>query len=433
MAELLTTYKKIKNIRSDLKDICKALQNAVNTFPTGTYQTKGSARLSAHGYLVAAMFNSAEKNLTEAHKAANALGSVKSNPKASKLTFSISRYSVSNGIKVKTEDAMSNVATINKTVTKLEGLKGIIDKCYREIDSLNVTEQFVSSLTVIDFLFPISGLSKYAQIATVKTIGTTNLKQAKTDVGKLIDYFKELSKNLTKSINQFSTCEKAVKSKSYEKVIATTSTITESSNTPNNEIKDKINELEEKQKEYIYLYGEECPEIAEEIARLKKLYGTEAINLSPNMGNYSMKQGDYGAFTIPYGYNAGCCATAYAIGLSITRGTPYNPTSFWNQSQGLTYYSAGGIGAYQGFNASSVYEALKNGKPTMFHYYYTNKRGYSSQHWVVITGIREGADPNNLSYRDFMAIDPGSGTLKSLADIADSNSSFSIQGMKIFT
>jgi len=322
MAEKLTTYKKIKNIRNDLSNICGKLQKAVNNLPTSTYQTKGSARFSMYGSVIAAIFNSAENDLVAAHKAANALGSVKSIPKAAKLTFNISKYSVAKGIKIKTEEATTDAATIGTYIAQLEGLKLTIDKCHKEIDSLNATEQFLSSLTVIDFLYPFSGLGKLLLVNTVKEIGTTNLKQAKSDVGKLVEYFGKLQKGLTTSINQFATCEKNVKSKTYEDAIATTSTITESSDTPNNEIKDKIKELEEKQKEYIYLYGEECPEIAKEIARLKDLAIVECdVPLYGQKTNYT-------------------CGSASGSMILNSLGVRVSESDFWN------YANAGGHGTY---------------------------------------------------------------------------------------
>ena len=277
MAQSITTYKTIKTIRSELKDICTKLQKITNNFPTNTYQTKGGAKMNAHGLKIEKWFNSAEGNLTSAHKAANALGSIKTNPKAAKLSFNIAKYSASKGIRIKSEDATSDIISMNAYIVKLEEIKGIINKCYKEIDSLNVTEQLISSMTVIDLLFPTNGISKYMQIAMVKEIGTINLKQAKQDVEKIIKYFKKLKTDLTKSISQFDKCEGNVKKKSYEDTIAATTPITESSNTSEKEMKDKISQLEEKQKQYVYLYGEECPEIATEIARLKKLYNRLSV------------------------------------------------------------------------------------------------------------------------------------------------------------
>ena len=432
MANKITTYKKIKTARDTLKSLALEMKVAVDGLPSASYKTKGGAILSTHATSVAKIFNSAEGNLTEAHRAANALGSVKNKPKAATISYKISKCSGNSDIYISDADALSSANALGACITKLKALNSDIQVCYNEINSVNVTEQLISSLTIIDFLFPLTGMTKAAQIIYVKNVGTTNLKQAKSDVTKIISYCETLKKEVISSVNEFAKCEEKVKSRTYDDLLNTTSQITEDSKTSSKEIKEKISALEAKQKEYVALYGVESQAIAAEIARLKKLYGTDYISLKPNMGSYSMKQGDYSAFTIPYGYNAGCCATAYAIGLSITRGQPYNPTSFWWQSDGLTHYTEGGVGNYQGFNASKVYESLKSGKPTMFHYTYTTKTR-SSQHWVVITGIREGADPDNLTYRDFMAIDPGTGTERSLADIADNCVTFNIQGMKIFS
>lgn len=156
-------------------------------------------------------------------------------------------------------------------------------------------------------------------------------------------------------------------------------------------------------------------------------------NINPHMGSYSMKQGDYGYFTKPYGYNAGCCATAYAIGLSMVTGQAYDPTSFWSQSGGTTYYSAGHIGGYTGFDPNAIYEALKNGKPTMLHYKYTSKGGRQSQHWVVVKGVASGAKPGNITINDLIVIDPYTGGERTMADLIGSVKVFDIQGMKTFT
>lgn len=104
-------------------------------------------------------------------------------------------------------------------------------------------------------------------------------------------------------------------------------------------------------------------------------------------------------------FDKGCCAMSYAIGLSIVNGRSYNPRTYWYG--GTTHYDSGRVGSYVNFNAATVYNALKNGKPTMVNYIYAGNAG---QHWVLIMGVRSGADSNNLSYGDFYAIDPAIGT-----------------------
>ena len=87
-------------------------------------------------------------------------------------------------------------------------------------------------------------------------------------------------------------------------------------------------------------------------------------------------------------------------------------------------------------NYTKIYDALKNGKPTMYHYKYDYKgkdgKMHHSQHWVLINGIREGADPKNLKPGDFTAIDPGYGKEYSLDKILGRHTSRPA-GMKIFT
>lgn len=156
---------------------------------------------------------------------------------------------------------------------------------------------------------------------------------------------------------------------------------------------------------------------------------TPEVRLTDHM-NRSKKQGDYSAFTIPYGSNAGCCATAYATGLSIVTGKDYDPTQFWDTNVGTTYYSEGHVGAYIDYDAGTVYEALRNGKPTMLNYTYSS----GGQHWVLITGTRSGADgfdPNNITAADFIAMDPATGKEVPLTDVYRFEGA-TIQGMKNF-
>ena len=146
------------------------------------------------------------------------------------------------------------------------------------------------------------------------------------------------------------------------------------------------------------------------------------IKLQVYMSN-SMKQGDYSQFVVG-GSNVGCMSTAYAIGYSIVDKRNYNPVSFWTGSQ--AYDALGRCGAYTpGFNSGAIYNALKNGKPSLLHYYYAG----GGQHWVTIIGVRSGANTNNLQASDFIVIDPATGTERYLSNCYKFGS---VQGYKIF-
>ena len=434
MANQITTYKKIKTVRDALKTVAKEMQTAVNSLPSASYKTKGGAILSTHATSVAKVFNSAEAKLTDAHRAANALGGIKSNPKVTNITYKISKCSGNSDIYINDSDALASVNALGTCITKLQTLYDNIQTCYNEINNVKVTEQLISSLTIIDTLFPIFGMTKAALILYVKNVGTTNLKQAQSDVSKIYKYCENLKAQLIASVTDFAKCEETVKRRTYDDLLNTTSQITEDSKTSSKEIKEKISALEAKQKEYVVLYGVESQAIKDEIARLKKLYGTEHISLQPNFEGHSMKQTDY---KLPQkGSNWGCCCTAYSIGLSIIEGKYYNPEKHSNNGS-CTWVENGKygyrIGAYKnGANYSSIYNSLQKGMPTLLHYYYTSSNGRQSQHWVVINGIREGADPDNLTYKDFICIDPWDGKEKSLADLASSYKKFSISGTKTY-
>lgn len=182
--------------------------------------------------------------------------------------------------------------------------------------------------------------------------------------------------------------------------------------------------VEKKSDEFHQYYEELEAEHAEWVKQ-----HTPEVRLTDHM-NRSKKQGDYSAFTIPYGSNAGCCATAYATGLSIVTGKDYDPTQFWDTNVRTTYYSEGHVGAYIDYDAGTVYEALRNGKPTMLNYTYSS----GGQHWVLITGTRSGADgfdPNNITAADFIAMDPATGKEVPLTDVYRFEGA-TIQGMKNF-
>ncbi len=147
---------------------------------------------------------------------------------------------------------------------------------------------------------------------------------------------------------------------------------------------------------------------------------TSKINLTPNMGNYSYRQGDYSEFTYPYGYNAGCAAVAHAIGLSIVTGEPYDPRQFWHDGERgyQTYYDRVHIGGWESYNPEIIYQNLVAGKPTQLAYIYASSPASQedADHFVIITGIKEGADPHNLSFDDFLVIDPAYGDERLLSE-----------------
>ena len=78
-----------------------------------------------------------------------------------------------------------------------------------------------------------------------------------------------------------------------------------------------------------------CPVSSQEVSSMPQL----KHNMNNPICQYNAQYD--ASFRYPYGYNAGCCATCYAIGLSIVNGRNYNPTDYWYN--GTTNYTEGGI------------------------------------------------------------------------------------------
>ncbi len=140
---------------------------------------------------------------------------------------------------------------------------------------------------------------------------------------------------------------------------------------------------------------------------------SQGIHLNHHMTG-SLDQNSYRLYNA-YGNNIGCCATAYAIGLSIITGANYNPESFWGN--GGANFTMGHVNNWTTFNANTIYNNLLQGKPSLVHVYYYKNEYTTGEHWVLVIGVRAGAQANNLQYSDFTIIDPWGGAEKNLTSI----------------
>ena len=154
-------------------------------------------------------------------------------------------------------------------------------------------------------------------------------------------------------------------------------------------------------------------------AAYMRLTKTKAITLRHNM-----RVGLHQSVSGP------CAAYAYAFGLSIVTGGAYNPNDFYYADPGgsvkYAHYTRGHAGSYEPFDRNKVYEALKQGRPTMVHLY----AGGGNQHWVLINGVRGGAIAQMLQDSDFTVLDSGYGDQRKLTS-ALCYGAGNIAGMKI--
>lgn len=111
------------------------------------------------------------------------------------------------------------------------------------------------------------------------------------------------------------------------------------------------------------------------------------------------------------GTNVGCSATAEAIGASVYYGkriAPDNSKIIWTP-----YGAAFGLAKFCNCNVplarklSIAYNQLKKGNPTIIN---TLLPG-STDHWVTIVGVKQGANGSNLKTSDFLIVNPWGGTV----------------------
>ena len=123
------------------------------------------------------------------------------------------------------------------------------------------------------------------------------------------------------------------------------------------------------------------------------------------------------------GISQGCTITCMAMLLSIMTGQYHDPTEFasaYNESNpscsdvNAVWDRAVDMSGFQdpGDVYATAYDQIINGKPSII---YAN-RSYGP-HAVLVVGVREGADPCNLSSSDFLVVDPWDGATKSLSDV----------------
>lgn len=133
--------------------------------------------------------------------------------------------------------------------------------------------------------------------------------------------------------------------------------------------------------------------------------------------SYLYDQCDYGKFYWG-GSNVGCSATAEAIGASILYGEKIEP-----DDSRIIWTSGGagwGLASVRVYNCSlqtklkQAYDELMEGKPSIINTL------SSSDHWITIVGIKQGASRSSLSASDFLIANPWGGVITNMSTYLNS-------------
>lgn len=158
---------------------------------------------------------------------------------------------------------------------------------------------------------------------------------------------------------------------------------------------------------------------------------TKQIPVSENLKRYA-EDGKYSDFHVVSNFSReycqeqkwknNCTTTAEAIAYSIKH-------QRWTSQFDMTWINGAGAkwdhsiqiesGTWtETQKMSKMYELLSGGTPVILNCVetYNNNIG----HTVTVIGIRDGADPNNLTYADFLIVDPADGAVKTLQEMNNS-------------
>ena len=154
--------------------------------------------------------------------------------------------------------------------------------------------------------------------------------------------------------------------------------------------------------------------------------GTAFYDLTPVNVNNGIRLQHFMTQSLHQPYSGPCCAYAYGIGLSIIYKHNFDPMEFYWDKQ--CHYTKGHVRSMQRYNHSDILSNLERGYPVMVDYYY----GVRGEHWVLIIGIRNNYDPNNIEDSDFIAIDSAYGDERMLTDCWYFNRD-RVDGIKLMT
>lgn len=118
-------------------------------------------------------------------------------------------------------------------------------------------------------------------------------------------------------------------------------------------------------------------------------------------------QHNYSCYTDANGGNSGCGMTSMAVCRSIVSGNVVEPTSLSTNSY-CNWHEYGFINNRNISNRlTAAYDELKQGYPSIMNV----QASSGGNHYVVVAGVREGANRDNLSWSDFNVVEVGTGQL----------------------
>ncbi|MGN0202929.1 MAG: hypothetical protein ACI4BB_00200 [Coprococcus sp.] len=457
MAEI---YSKIGTLRNNVSSNQKSISSTLQTVMLNGQCTAG-VRLSNTSGTLASLMASADTALCSAY--ASAASMVKSSSRISAVKYPVNVTLKKNAvIKLNYTVLEQCAAQLSRQSTQVNNH---IAACTNLITELNNAKMKTAAQQAAAKVTNVAGgaagvaaamaaanqkaaantLDEQMKFDAYKSTAITQINNAKKYLTTLSASLKQVIKELQTSVNAFKAADskisKIIADFNKTAVLKKASAYDKATSTNAGGIQTTIAELEAAQKEYVAAYGHPSEEIAEEIVRLKKLVALKLTDVETIRNAFYEKLGTACGDWLNqhnskiYGANY-CQAVSYAIGLYMVTGQVYDPRELAN-SKAYCYWNKGHVtdkkdikGAWDNNGKTDsyqnnlsdglkdIYNNLLNGYPSAITYYATNGTTGSGTHTVVVTGIRQGADVNNLKPTDLIIINPADGKEAQLGSAA---------------
>ena len=443
MKQKITAHKKIEEIRKNFSNSAHDIISMLTILAEITYVTSGSKYLMEQREKIVKLCNKVEVDLTDAQRSIMILLGKWNLPSSNTQPYKNVSQKKKYTIEIDIEMANRVLEILVSERTGLDNAYKNVCAAYNEIENLETNNLAVSILTVIEALTPLPPVTSSALV--IRRNALRNLKDVKTNLSKISSFIGgsnyvnsssgagNIVVTVQNSLQKFIASENEARRAPYQSTLDVSSSLNKESSTE--EINDTRQKLEKCQEKYVGFYGEKCPEIEEEIARLNELYAEKGITYEAHIPpfnpcsrdmkdeyyeNGALCQRNYSQFNTGNG-NDGCYCVAYALALNML-GEDVSPIDVKCEgaSHECSWRNVNGKGIKTEYSSSrefsvdskeclmDIYNALKEGRPSVLQV---------PGHLVTIVGIDAGIPYDNLTLSDFICLDPYDGREKKCSDV----------------
>ncbi|MBR0133368.1 MAG: hypothetical protein IJM14_09860 [Lachnospiraceae bacterium] len=450
MAYKISAHKTLAKARTIFEGFSTSGVNALSDLARSNFVTSGSKHLLEQYKMIGKLCNQIEVDLTDAQRDSGFLAGKWNVPGSNKKTYNKTSINKKHTIDVDVDNVNITLDLMNSSRGKLDDVYNAVCKAYNEISGLETMNLEIGVLTVIEALTCLPPVSSSANILKKNIL--RNLNDVKRNLSKVSSFFggsnyvsascgsTNIIAATRTSLQKILACEEKVKRIPYQNTIDASQTVTSANSYE--EIHGNYQNLENAQAQYEKMYGKKCPEIEEELARLRRLYDEKGItyeqhiNFTPcdkdvsgdvyGVGKpYSaLSQRNYPEFDLGGGSNDGCACVAYAIALNMLGETDVSPLDVRDGGSHACSWSKPGAGSDYRMRAQypeslvesreciiDIYEGLKNNQPTVLQ--------LPHPHYVTIVGVDGAKSFDELTMDDFICIDPWDGQEKRCSEVFD--------------